>query len=151
MQKYSIALCLIITALLAAGCQMTPKIDLEAEKAALLESDRAFSAFSVGNGAASAFQKYLAEDAIQFPSNGKPIHGNQAIFDAMIDGADCYTLKWEPQHAEVSATADLGWTWGRWTLAPADTSQSEQHGHYLNVWKKMDGSWRVLADIGSND
>ena len=151
MQKSIIVLFLTIAAILIAGCQKPSEIDLEAEINVLLETDRAFSAVSVEKGAAYAFQKYLAEDAIQFPSKGKPIHGNQAIFDAMIEGGDAYTLKWDPHYAEVASAADLGWTWGRWTLLPADTTQSEQYGHYLNVWKKIDGNWRVLADIGSNE
>jgi len=128
-----------------------PKIDITAETEALLAADRAFSATSAKIGAAKAFKQFLADDAIQFPSKGKPLHGSQAIYDQMIEGDDAYTLTWEPKYAEVSACADLGWTWGRWTLVPVDTTKGTAQGHYLNVWKKIDGKWRVLADGGSND
>jgi ketosteroid isomerase-like protein len=139
--------CLSLTVSIAIGCQTS--IDVERENARLLQTDIEFSKKSVEVGAAEAFNMYLADSAIQLPAGGGPVMGRQSISSGMQGN---YALQWEPKKAEVSASGDLGYTWGTYTVTTEDQNGQKKtsYGKYLDVWKKQnDGSWRVLIDIGN--
>ena len=116
----------------------------------LLETDHEFARHSREHGAAAAFDRYLADDAIQLPDRGEVIHGRVAIVDGLQALEDGWVLDWTPAHAEVSDDGSMGWTWGRYELYRAATPDAKQLGKYLNVWRRgADGRWRVAADIGN--
>ena len=133
------------------GCR--EKIDMDTESEKLLAADRAFSAASQEVGPAMAFHRFLAADAWQFPAGGAPRFGNQDIYNEMIKSDGKYTLVWEPQLARVSASADMGWTWGTYTLTyvGGDADGKQETGKYVNVWtRSAEGNWQVVADIGNS-
>jgi ketosteroid isomerase-like protein len=144
--KTNLRACLALTVLIAIGCQTS--IDVERENARLLQTDIEFSKKSVEVGASQAFNMYVADSAIQLPAGGEPVMGRESISSGM-EGH--YVLQWEPKKAEVSASGDLGYTWGTYTLTTEDEKgQKKRYGKYLDVWKKQnDGSWKVLIDIGN--
>lgn len=121
------------------------------EQEILLETDRQFAAMSLEKGAAKAFYHFLAEDAMGL--NGPhPVVGRDNLYEGMKEGQDNYTLAWDPQRAEVSASADMGWSWGKYVLTTIDENGNENknYGKYLNVWKRQaDGEWKVVVDIGT--
>jgi ketosteroid isomerase-like protein len=125
--------------------------DTEEEKVKLLQTDREFARKSLEVGAAEAFKMFLAEDAIQLPAGSNPRFGRDTIYQAMKAAGEGYTLAWKPQHGEVAASGDFGYTWGNFTLSWEDSSGARQvhYGKYLNVWKKQDGRWRVEVDMGN--
>ena len=137
----------------AAGCAPPPaeQVDLAAERDALLQADRDFSELSRESGAPAAFAQYLTEDALGLPAGSQPTFHRDSL---VVRLSNAYTLVWEPQRAEVSASGDLGWTWGRYQLHSTGADGQEQvgHGKYLNVWKKQaDGTWKVIADVGNGN
>ena len=42
----------------------------------------------------------------------------------------------------------MGWTDGAWKMRGARGTLT---GHYVTVWVKEDGQWKVQADIGTAD
>ena len=48
-------------------------------------------------------------------------------------------VEWTPQGAFVSASGDLGYTYG--------IAKTEREGGYLRVWRNQDGSWKVAYDL----
>lgn len=141
---------------LLAGCAGRAGPGPVAEAEHLLETDRAFAAASVRDGAARAFRSFLADEALQFSGGSEPVRGNRAIYEQMSAGMDSLTtLYWEPQEASVSRSADMGYTWGRYTVVREDHSGGSRRtagtGMYVNVWRRQeDGSWKVVVDIGSS-
>ena len=128
-------------------------VDTVKEEEILIQTDREFALFSVENGAAEAFNKYLTDDALELPAGKNPVEGRSNIYDSMKEHQDSYTLDWSPQYAEVSRSGELGYTWGTYTLSYSDESGEEQksYGKYLNIWKKQnDGSWKVAVDMGNS-
>jgi ketosteroid isomerase-like protein len=151
-KKTTILLITLSFVLVTQAC--VSKIDTKKERDNLLQTDREFSAYSVENGTAEAFKKYLMEEAVQLPSGQNPILGRDKIYEDMLRAGSDYTLNWEPQDGEVSSSSDMGYTWGIYTLSfPIDTSGNQsQKGKYLNVWKKDGGgNWRVIIDIGNQN
>jgi len=126
-----------------------------AERAALMRVDADFSAMSVAKGMQAAFAAYLGDDAKSFPPGQPVITGRDAIVaDMALPPGRAATLSWEPQGAELSAAADFGYTYGRYTLATTNAAGAkvERHGKYLTVWKRAPGQpWKIAADIGNAD
>jgi hypothetical protein len=107
------------------------------ERIAVLAADSAFARASVQYGAAEAFNKYLAEDA---------------IYEMFKASKRRYTLNWWPQDGQVSASGDLGWTWGKatFTLFGDNGDTTLYFSKYLTVWEKdKGGNWKVKVDIGN--
>lgn len=50
---------------------------------------------------------------------------------------------------DVSASGDLGYSYGTFELNTRGVTL--QHGSYVRVWKKMNGKWKVVADVMSPD
>ena len=132
------------------ACNQT--VDTAKEGELLLQTDKEFALYSVENGAAEAFNKYLADDALELPAGKNPVVGRSNIYDSMKEHQDSYTLDWSPQYAVVSNSGELGYTWGKYTLSYSDESGEEHksYGKYLNIWEKQnDGSWKVAVDMGN--
>jgi len=54
--------------------------------------------------------------------------------------------------ADISASGDLGYTWGKYEFCAkgADGAEKVEHGKYMTVWKKQaDGSRKVAVDMGN--
>jgi len=133
------------------GCSMN--VDIEKAKQELLDTDRAFAAYSVEHGAAKAFRAFLAKDAMQLPAGADPILGNEAIYKSMSEGGGDYVLAWEPQSGDVAQSGEMGWTWGKYTMTFKDSDGVEQkrYGKYLNIWQRqMSGQWLAVVDLGNS-
>lgn len=96
---------------------------------------------------------FFDSNASIFPGGHPIVTGLEAIRRYYTEtGFDPAGLSWTPVGAHLAASGDLGYTYGTWELhRPAATgSPPVAHGQYLTVWKRQsDGTWRVLADIGS--
>lgn len=133
------------------ACQKA--VDVKTEQEKLLQTDRNFAAYSIENGAAEAFNKFLTEDAMQLPAGRKPIFGRNTIYQGMAKNQDKYVLAWKPQQAEVARSGEIGYSWGTYTFSytTADGDSLTEYGKYVNIWKKQeDGNWRVYLDTGND-
>lgn len=129
---------------------------LQLMRESLLDTDRAFSDVSAEQGIAAAYDRYLADDAVQLQDGGAAIYGKAAIMEnirAVVDMAEL-SLRWEPMDAAVSASGDLGYTWGNYVLEGRD-EYGELYvveGKYANFWRgASNGSWQVMLDISNQD
>jgi ketosteroid isomerase-like protein len=103
-----------------------------------------------------AFTRVWADDAAIFPPGGGLVSGPAKITEQWSPllkdpGA---SLTWTPDKAEISASGDLGYTFGRYESAGQGPDGAPVHrtGYYLSIWRKgPDGIWRVVVDIGSPD
>jgi hypothetical protein len=119
----------------------------------LMAVDRAFAKMSRETGYNEAYLAYLATDGQTF-TGAHPVK-NKA--DAIKQFADPKNASpdpktnirtWVPDFGGVSADGTMGWTEGHWLhQGPAGNGT----GHYMTVWVKQKGAWKVRADLGSND
>ncbi|MDB5203467.1 MAG: hypothetical protein JWQ27_2876 [Ferruginibacter sp.] len=135
-----------------ASCSTKDKPDKDnstEEKLALLNADKAFSAMSEEKGMKTAFIEFIDSNGVLLRPNMMPIIGAGAI-DYLISLNDSsYTLKWQPQHAEVAKSADLGYTYGLYALHPKSVD-TVIYGTYVSIWKKQDGGgWKFVLDTGN--
>ena len=113
----------------------------------IVKADEEFSAMSKMQGMKKAFIEYIDNDGILLRPNHLPIVGADAIdyLTKQIDSS--YTLTWKPSSAQVSASGDLGFSFGVYNLKLKDTLLQ---GTYVSIWKKQkDGKWKFVLDSGN--
>ena len=146
--------CAILVLVLLLACnnknqEKEKPVNLTEEKLALMKADAAFSDMSVKKGMKAAFMEYIDSNGVMLRPGYTPLVGAGAI-DYLLQSNDTgFTLSWKPQTAFVSASADMGYTYGIFALAP-NKSDSITFGTYVSIWKKQkDGKWKFVFDSGN--
>lgn len=147
---------LVLAALLMIwSCSPSFDVDPQAARVEIMEADRAFAESTADQGL-DGWVETFAEDGAMFPAGGPVVRGKDAIRALMAPAFedDGFSLLWEPTEADVSASGDLGYTTGRFerTVTDPDGAPATTIGKYITIWKKQpDGTWKVVADIGTPD
>jgi ketosteroid isomerase-like protein len=99
------------------------------------------------------YMSYYAEDAVEVPNGEAIMQGKANIAKTMgfLDNKDNH-LTWSPVGADISASGDLGYTYGNYEFRAKDKDGKPvlEHGKYTSIWKKQkDGSWKVVLDMGN--
>jgi ketosteroid isomerase-like protein len=143
-----IAAVLSVAVAVFAGCSRPGAENLKAE---LIAADKAFCASSIEKGPKAAFLGVIARDCKLL--NDTRV-GADAVNNVFIQLPATASLRWEPAFVDVSASGDIGYTWGRYELsvpmARAGSPPYTRRGTYVTIWKRQpNGAWRVVLD-GSN-
>jgi ketosteroid isomerase-like protein len=101
----------------------------------------------------AGYMSYYADDSVEVPNGGPIIQGKVNIAKGMgfLDQKGNH-LTWTPVGADISASGDLGYTYGTYEFRSKDKGGKLviDHGKYTSIWKKQqDGSWKVVLDMGN--
>ena len=141
------------TSTTASVVTQTNTMDIEKVKQDILNRDIEFSNYSEKNGMKEAFINYVADNGVMLRPNHKPIVGKDSITILLNKNKNSKSqMKWTPLYADVSSSADLGYTYGTYTstatMANGQTISSS--GTYVTIWKKdKDGLWKFILDSGN--
>ncbi len=145
----------VVLTLIVNGCNVSEKkpageADINKERIKLMEADKSFSDLCEKEGMKRAFIEYIDSNGVLLRPNSMPIVGAHAI-DYLIAQSDTgYVMKWQPHYAFVARSADLGYTYGVYSLAPS-TQDTILYGTYVSVWKRQqDGVWKFVLDCGND-
>jgi ketosteroid isomerase-like protein len=147
--KISIALMLVAAVGLVSCTQQQPTstVDLTAEAQAIRDASANWgSDYKAKDWAAAA--AYFAPDGTFFLENKEPVVGPAAIQAsteadwAVMPNA---SLSWNTENVIVSSSGDLAYETGSYSF-----SNETEHdtGKYITVWRKLNGQWKVLGDMG---
>jgi ketosteroid isomerase-like protein len=130
-----------------------PAVDVEAEKATLLERDRAF-AQEVGRGNLDSLLVFWADDATVMMAGSPAVEGKAAIRKMVTESMAIpgFNITWTPEEAKVASSGDMGYTTGTNAVTMPDSAgkPSTMRGRYITVWRKeADGKWRVTEDYAT--
>ncbi|WDI32058.1 nuclear transport factor 2 family protein [Hyphococcus flavus] len=118
----------------------------------MIAVDRAFSAMAQEESVPAAFAAYAADDVMMFPDGGQPYQGRDKLIERFSGWTDGATLEWFPQAGMASSSDDFGFTWGRYvSTSPGDEGEKVSHGKYISIWRKENGEWKFVADIGNSN
>jgi ketosteroid isomerase-like protein len=149
------ALSFFVLTMFLVQCSNPKTVDVAAEKESILKTDREFSDYSSENGMKKAFELYGDENMVMLRENSMPVVGKTAFSDLYKNFDDSQmTLVWEPLFADVSASGDLGYSYGIYTMTIKSDSLKTEKGTYLSIWKKdpdsyRDGNWKFVVDTGN--
>jgi hypothetical protein len=107
-------------------------------------ADLAFARLAGDSGAAIAFRRWAAPEAITLGGGGLLARGPDAIANAVAGPA---TWRWHPVAAGAAQSGELGWTVGEAVIAAKD--EDPLYSKYLTVWTRGPGGIRFLMDGGS--
>ncbi len=101
----------------------------------------------------AGYMSYYADDAVEVPNGAEIISGKVNIAKTMgfLDDKN-NGLSWTPVGADISASGDLGYTYGTYEFRSVskDGKPVVEYGKYTSIWKKQkDGSWKVVLDMGN--
>lgn len=133
--------------LLLAGIAGCARVDVEAEKTALMTADREWSQTTKD---LDKFMTYFASDATSYVPGAPAVTGTDGIRKAMGEmlATPGFSLSWTASKAVVGSGGDMGYTAGTYEASsPAGTEK----GKYVTNWKKVDGAWKVADDIFNSD
>ena len=111
------------------------------------QADVDFSNRSKEVGMKKAFLEYMNKDGVLLRPNKMPIVGAMAVDFLSSVNDSTFSLTWHPEGANVAKSADMGYTYGVYTMQMGD---SLYKGTYVTIWQKEeDGSWKFLLDTGN--
>lgn len=134
--------------LLAFACK--PKIDKEALKKEVFDTEKAFELAAKEKGVPEAFHEFAAPDAVILRAGDSIISGKEGILNFYQQRKNNNaTVSWTPDFIDVSDDGTLGYTYGKycWKIPQEDNTVKEYKGIFHTVWKKQpDGSWKYVWD-----
>lgn len=115
----------------------------------LLNVDKEFAALSYKLGVATAFEKFLAEDAVFLSSTPLPVEGKGNFMKMFANTKS--TVIWQPTGSFKDKSAITGYTYGlsKWIYPVADSLACSYYVYSTNWMKDNVGQWKVTTDIGS--
>ncbi len=139
----------VLACLFSCSEEKAPEQDNTKNRISLLEADKAFSDLSAKEGMKAAFIEYIDSNGVLLRSDNVPIAGAMAI-DYLIQFKDSdFSLIWQPHHAVVSSSGDLGFTYGIYSVK-VPSRDTLLYGNYVHIWKRnQNGKWKFVLDSGN--
>ena len=129
------------------------EVDVEAERRALLETDKEWSSF-IANGDMEHVFTYWSEDAVIYPVGMPAVRGKSVIRDFVLANRSRknFSLTVTPQEAVVSKAGDIGYTIEKYQVSAEDSDGVPvvHKGRSLCAWSKAeDSTWKCNLEIHS--
>ncbi len=114
----------------------------------IIKADKDASSLATEIGFNNALLAVADSSFVKLGNGQLPIVGKTAFANSFDKNNAIKTITWEPVSAEVTKSAELGYTWGNWQFKTQDTTY---YGNYVTIWKKKeDGSWKMILDGGNS-
>lgn len=117
-------------------------VDIPIAREALLERDRNYAAAVLSRGSARSYAAYAARAVRLYRANNLPFIGREASIAQLSKTTG--EVKWTPVDGDVSSAGDLGYTHGTYEAG-------NERGSYVRIWKKQNGSWRIVMDVTNSN
>ena len=117
----------------------------ESEASEIVELETRWSD-SFGAGDLEAIVALMARDSVLIMPGSPPVVGIDAIREAtraMLESDD--VVSWRSDFTRIAPGGEMAYDYGTATTRKADGTLVS--GHYLVVWVKEDGKWKVAADM----
>ena len=97
---------------------------------------------------------FYAPEAVEMASNTPIVKGRDAIqrwYESwLLDPKN--RIEFATEAIEVAGAGDLAYERGTYRFfTKTESGEDEDVGKYLTVWRKIDGQWKVLADMANSD
>jgi ketosteroid isomerase-like protein len=153
--RYAVfAVCLAGTLALATTHPPLPATDHSADEAAIRKIDVAWSHAAETKDLDGLMAPYATDGSI-LPFNAPIATGTAAIRKvwAALIAEPGYALHFASTKIEIAASGDMAYDLGTFELKLNDAQGNPMiiPGKFVITWKKIDGTWKVVADIFNTD
>jgi ketosteroid isomerase-like protein len=99
---------------------------------------------------------FYSDDAIVMPPNAASASTREGVRNVWKDmlASPGLVIRWQPVKVQVAQSGEMAWVSGTYELTMNDAGGNpvNDHGKYLEVWKKLpDGNWKCNADMWNSD
>lgn len=145
---------LAVLVLVIVAAKLNPVSASQANGAETLKKMEAEFMKSTAEKGSAGYMSYYAENAVELPNGADALKGKDTIAKTMgfLDQPG-NQLTWTPEFADMSASGDLGYTYGTYVFTSKDKNGNpvSERGKYASIWKKQkDGGWKVVLDMGNS-
>lgn len=148
---------LALAAFLAVGCGGEPAaasrtdataFDLEAARSTITQYNKTFTAAHV-SGDVAAIDAMFLPDARSYPPGAPAAIGIAAIHALTVDFLKAGVTEFKEETTALYGNAEQIVDEGTYVLTYGQGVT--ERGKYINVWKPVNGSWRIQANIWNAD
>jgi ketosteroid isomerase-like protein len=138
------------------GCNTTPKVDIQSEKDVIQNNEDQWTV-ALQTRDAEKIVSYYATEAVSMRPN-QPIYiGHSAIrngIESMLSDTtllfNTYTGKVDA--IEISVAGDMAYSYGHDAImVKTKDGLVKDEGKWVDVWKKLDGQWKVIVSCGNSN
>jgi uncharacterized protein (TIGR02246 family) len=130
-----------------------PKSDMKSDEDAIRNLSKKWLEMTKKHDAAGA-AAIFADDGVSYGVYRTPIKGPEAIEkhyredDMKNPKAE---INWSTERVDVASSGDMAVEYGKYDVKKLgqDASGSDE-GKYVTVYRKVNGTWKVVADIGTS-
>ena len=142
------------TCIILSGCNNVVKMDIQSEKDDIQNLEDQWAVGFIANDVDKIVNLYATE-AVSMSSEKPTLTGIQEIrkhIESMLsDTALIFnTYKYTIDIMEISASGDLAYVRGHdeVTMKTKDGNLQDK-GRYIDIWKKIDGKWKIITMISN--
>lgn len=161
----TVGVCALTLLLMVGGCEAPEpepepradrdrtQVDLDAEEQAIREADEAMLSAARGHDASGFADAFADDGRLMFPY-APTAEGRDDIRTKTEEdfGAPGFEVEWSTESVDVAESGDMAYSFGRYNLGmETPDGPMEDEGKFLTVWKKVDGEWKVAADMIATD
>ena len=142
---------LVPALMITAAC--APTVDRAAEEQAIRDLDREWVA-AVAARDTVAIANLYAEDGYFMPPNAPRVDGRGAIRGAWAEMFQMpnVSLTFAPTDIVIAEAGDMAYDIGTYNFGmDGPDGRIEDNGKYVVVWQKVNGEWKIMADIINSD
>ncbi len=116
-----------------------------------MDTENEFAEMAEKEGIPKAFLTFAAEDVVVLRNN-RLIIGKEALKESYCNRKtewENVSLTWKPDFVDVSASGDLGYTYGKYAYTTTDSAGNTKvtEGIFHTVWKRQsNGKWWFVWD-----
>ena len=166
MKTREITLAALVAGVIASGCAKkeeapaapaepaAPAVDLAAEEAAIRNRSGEWMNFANAKDIASVVKVYSPDVVTVYDGTvRRGVAEVQAAAEKGVKDNPNSVIAWSTTGVRVAASGDLAYETGSITLDPdgAEGKKPATTGAFVTVWEKVDGTWRVVADAGTEN
>lgn len=116
----------------------------------LANLDREISTLSASQGITATYRHYLLSDARLHRAGVMPLVEPKSIL-AFLEQQQWTNVSFEPIASGMAQSADLGYSYGKYSLQRKETPSVLEKGYYARVWKRdANGNWKIALDVANS-
>lgn len=132
----------------AATSDAAPAFNLDSVRALVMEQNKQFTDAHVA-GNAAVIDSMFTNNARSYPPGAAAAIGVQAIHSLTVEFLKVGITEFHEETTQFYGNAEYVVDEGTYTLTYG--KGVNERGKYMNVWKNVDGKWRIQANMWNTD
>ena len=158
MTRFTLFRCCVLASLVATACDggapavsriELPPFDLNATRQLIAQQNARFTQAHL-TGKIAVIDSMFAPDAKSFPPGAGAVTGLAAMHDFTVAYVKAGLTEFREETTDFYGNAEIVVDAGSYVVTYGPEHVTER-GKYLNVWKKVNGAWKIQSNIWNSD